>query len=490
MNDRNDNNDKKNPAQLPSEVAQLIDRRSLIAPGAAVVVGVSGGADSVALLSVLRTLAADPKRAYQLTVAHLDHGLRDESAEDARFVAELARSWELQCIMGSPADWPADESLRKRDGIEGEARRRRYAFLLDAARQVGAGYIAAGHHADDNTETIIERIVRGSHLRGVRGIAPARPIGDGGLMLVRPLLETRRSEIEAYCQRQNLTWRTDHTNADTAFRRNFIRHELLPLLRERMNPAVDDALRRLASAAGEVEDFLASAGEDALARAIVEFQQQPSRLALSAVAIAAEKDIIRSYAMRSALEKMGVGMRAITTERIEELAGLAEASAGSAVALPGNILARRERDEIIIESPTCEEVIAVEPVMLTCPGETTVGDLTVICTIEAFDEQAYRDHLANRPAGAELLDADKLSTSGPLICRPRCDGDSFVPLGSPGRQSVSDMLTNLKLPARARRQVRCICDSEGIIYLAPCRIADRVKITPKTSSILRIQLQT
>ncbi|MDY6913038.1 MAG: tRNA lysidine(34) synthetase TilS [Planctomycetota bacterium] len=462
---------------------RFIDRKNLIAPKSGIVAAVSGGADSVAMLAAMRELAAESGRAYRLTVAHLNHTLRDGSDADAEFVAGLAERFSLPCII-ERCD-VAGESQRTGQGIEQAARMLRYKFLREAAERVKASYVATGHHADDNVETILFRIVRGTHLRGLAGMPVSRRLGDSDVLLVRPLLECRRSELQAYCLRLGLNWRTDPTNADTGYRRNFIRHKLLPTLRDRLNPRTDEALIRLAAAAKQADGFVSELADKLLAEATR--RQGENRIVLEAAVLAEGAPLLRQYAMRSALERLGAALRMIGADRLAELADLAEAEGSSAVTLPAGFIARRDGEEVIIESagrqhsPLPEAVIAIN-----CPGSSSLADgREVSCRIEPLDRAAFESHCRNHPSGVEMLDADLVS--GQLICRPRRDGDAFVPLGAPGRQTVSDFLTNLKLPPQQRERVRCICDEIGVVYFAPLRIDDRVKVRPSTRRVLHIK---
>ncbi len=473
---------------LIEAAASFIDARGLLSRGEAVLVAVSGGADSVALLAALRELARRPGRAYRLTAAHLNHRLRDDADADAEFVAELARGWEIPCIVAS-RDVPG-AAAGETGGVEAAARRLRYEFLAEAAATCGASAVAVGHHADDNAETILYRIVRGTHLRGLSGIPAKRPLAGGAVRLVRPLLEVRREEIEACCRRAGLTWRTDETNIDTAYRRNFVRHELLPLLRERLNARADDALLRLARAAGEVEAHLAQQGSAALVRARKRGRESfcsASPSFLSAASLAGEPAVVRTYALRAALEQLHLPLGELTAERLAELAELPQSPPPAAVSLPGGFLARREGGLLIIEARGPEAGPTEWQTVLQCPGRTLLPDgRAVACEIGELDPAAFQAHCRDRPEGVEMLDAD--SIRGRLICRRRREGDAFVPLGAPGRKSVSDFLTDLKLPRRLRDEALCIADEAGLVYLAPLRIAERAKVTPATQRLLRIEM--
>jgi tRNA(Ile)-lysidine synthase len=473
--------------ELVADVAGFIDRRSLLRCGQGVVVGVSGGPDSVALLAVLRDLAAQAGRGYRLTAAHLDHQLRPAAAEEARFVARLAGAWGIACVVEA-RDVRAAAGAGGQ-GIEAAARGLRYEFLAAVAARCGADAVAVGHHADDNVETILQRIVRGTHLRGLAGIPASRVLGHGGPLLVRPMLQVRRERIEAFCRRRGLEWRTDESNADPAYRRNFIRHELLPLLRARLNERTEEALLRLAAAAAAAEQHLEQEGRQALARAIR--HRTDRRIVLAASALTVEDEIVRTYALRAALEDLHAPLGDVTGDLLAELADLPLSPAPAAVTLPGRFLARREGGELVIEAtPPPGDLAPGEYTRgfdLQCPGRTTLPDgRCVVASVAAFSGPAFVAHCISHAPGAELMDAD--SIHGRLVCRPRRDGDQFVPLGSPGTQTVSDFLTNARLPQRQREQVLCLCDEQGIIYLAPLRIADRVRVTDQTRSVLRVEI--
>jgi len=472
---------------------RLLRTRRLLPPRACVIVGVSGGADSLALLSALRDLAGGEGRRWRLSVAHLHHGLRGEADADAEYVAELAAEWRLECdVERRDARQAARDSGRS---VEDAARMLRYEFLAAVAARRSATHVAVGHHADDNAETVLYRILRGTHLRGLAGIPASRALAGCDATLIRPLLASRREEVEAFCARRGLVPRIDATNADTRYRRNFIRHELLPLIRERLNPRADEALLRLAAAADEAERLLAAQAD----RLLAEVEDDPAVLA-------AADPLVRKYAMRTLAERAGVPMRSLGSDRLAELSDLPLADGPPAVPLPGGFVARRDAGRVAIEPPgsvarapraACgpcpsdarlgkQAVAPASPVELNCPGETRLPDgRRVRCTVEPF-QPAVRDVHCREPLpGVELLDADQLR--GHLLCRPRRDGDAFVPLGAPGRQTVSDFLTNAKLPRAEREAVRCICDDLGLVYLAPLRIDERVKLTAATERVLRIE---
>jgi len=209
-----------------------------------VLVALSGGGDSVALLRALKALKSGG--AGRLSAAHLNHALRPDADDDQKFVVELCRSLDIHCEVGriEVAQQPTGGV-----GLEAVARRCRYQFLQEAAGRLGARFVAVAHTADDQIETILHRILRGTGVRGLAGMARARPLGHAAL--IRPMLGVRREEVLDYLAALGQPFRDDQSNRDPRFTRNRIRGKLLPLLRKHFNPGVDDALLRLGALAGQ-----------------------------------------------------------------------------------------------------------------------------------------------------------------------------------------------------------------------------------------------
>ncbi|MHC4564060.1 MAG: tRNA lysidine(34) synthetase TilS [Planctomycetota bacterium] len=465
-------------------VADTIDNERLIAPSSRLVVGVSGGVDSVVLLDVLATLAKQPDRRYHLTVGHLNHALRDEANADADFVAQLAKRYALSADIERRD--VAGAARQTGQSIETAGRTARYEFLHSLAAALDASYVAVAHHADDNIETVLHRLLRGTHLRGLAGIPIRRPLAGSAIELVRPMLLCHRSGILAYAERAGLQWREDPTNIDTRYRRNFIRHELLPMLRDRLNPRVDEALIRLAGSADEAEDHLSQLGLAAFQHARLA-DPPTGGVAMDALALREHPAIEQTYAVRCAIELLDAPLGAVTGEHLAALTDLIAAEPGDAVSLPGRLAARRQGDQLLI-APVAEPTEQADwqaPIALVAAGTTDLPNGAAIdAQIGPIDRSEFAEHCRCRQAGVEYLDAD--AVVGPLICRPRQEGDVFHPLGAPGRQSVSDFLTNAKVPADQRGDVVCVCDDAGIVCVLPLRIDQRVKVSDATQRVIRL----
>jgi tRNA(Ile)-lysidine synthase len=309
-----------------------------------VLVAVSGGADSIALLRGLAALRRPgPGR---LIVAHLNHALRPESAEDERFVVELSRDLSLNCEVGRAN--VAERAAEIGDGVEAAARHARYEFLQATAERLGARYVATAHTADDQAETILHRVLRGTGLAGLAGIPRSRPLGPA-VTLLRPMLGLRRADVTAYLAELEQPFREDKTNADCRFTRNRLRHDLLPQLAEEYNPQAAEALLRLGRLAGEAHSVVSSIAESMLAATLRE--QSPDRLSINCRALQGHSPYLVREALLLAWRSQGWPEQAMGLEQWDQLAALVRqqpAATANMLTLPGAILATRSRDELTL----------------------------------------------------------------------------------------------------------------------------------------------
>lgn len=331
----------QNPESFEQRLADAIDEEHLIPCGASVLLGVSGGVDSVALLHAMHSLMRRGGD-FKITVAHLDHCLREASAGDASFVADLAEKLDVKCIIQRRDVAELGEQLG--EGLEHAGRVARFDFFREAAKRCGASIVALAHHADDNVETILFRILRGTALRGLAGILPSRDL-QPGLKIIRPMLKFHRTEIVEYCRGQNLNWREDHTNDESFYRRNFIRNELLPLIRGRINPRVDEALLRLGSLGGQVEELLTTQGRKILEDSIS--HRDAERILIDVNMISTAESIVRKTAYRLALQDLDAPQRNLTGEHLASIDRLLTGS-DRVVNLPGQFSARREPSQLLL----------------------------------------------------------------------------------------------------------------------------------------------
>lgn len=308
-----------------------------------VLVAVSGGPDSVALLRGLASIdgrGAGGQGEGQLIAAHFNHGLRGEqAAADEAFVIELCQRLQIGCRVGRAGENGGGAAL------SGEAalRTARYQFLSDAARHVGARYVATGHTADDQAETVLHRIVRGTGIAGLAGMRRHRQLIPG-VSLVRPLLNVSRREVLDYLAGIGQSYREDHSNADLRYTRNRLRHKLLPHLAAKYNPGVVDAVTRLAALAGEVQDVMARLVDDLSTRCVM--ADGPGEVTLDCDVLASAPRFLVRELLIAIWRRQGWSLQAMGFQRWEELAELVLASPEVLPlwkkVFPGPVVATRE----------------------------------------------------------------------------------------------------------------------------------------------------
>lgn len=307
-----------------------------------VLVAVSGGADSVALLRALAALrVAGPGR---LVVAHFNHQLRPEAGDDERFVVELAKELGIECQVGR-AD-VARHAAEEGNGVEAAARNARYAFLQAAAERLGARYVATAHTADDQAETILHRALRGTGLAGLAGMPRSRSLGPA-VTLIRPMLGLFRSDVAGYLQEIRQPFREDETNSDLRFTRNRLRHDLLPQLAEEYNPQAREALLRLGRLAGEAQNVIAGLANDLLVRCLVE--ARPDSIRLDRRPLLDQAPYLVREVLLAAWRSQGWPEQGMGLEQWDRLSGLTVGdSENRSCTLPGAIRATREGEELTL----------------------------------------------------------------------------------------------------------------------------------------------
>lgn len=325
-------------------------RERLIPPECRVLLAVSGGPDSVALAVGWTELHGTER----VTIAHFDHGLREDSTLDAAYVAALAADLGIPFALGHP---PTPIAARARGSLEGAARAARYRFLVDAARAANATHIVTGHTQDDQVETILFSLLRGTGPRGLAGMPARRSLGDK-VVLARPLLEIPRASVERFLESRGRTARVDQSNADPRFARNRLRNELLPWLRARCNPRVDEALLRLAGHAGAMAAILDQLADQLLERSLR--YQDRARVELEAQTFRHANRLIATHAFKRLLERQGWPRAGIGQAELERLADLAQPAGPRAWDLPRGLRAQLVGDVIRVTFP---EPAAENPAM-------------------------------------------------------------------------------------------------------------------------------
>ena len=471
------------------ELERWFENHELLGPRTCWIVGVSGGSDSVLLLHAMRRLSELRQLGWKLHVAHLHHGLRGEDAdEDHDFVAALARRLNLPHHV-ERVDIPA-EIAAGGGSTEEVARRLRYEFLERTALKVEAAGVAVGHHADDDAETILHRICRGTGIRGLAGMRDRRPIQDGSrIQLIRPFLMRRRAAVEELCRSNDIEYRTDSTNLGDGNTRGRVRNIVMPLLREQLNPNVAESLLRLAEQARWLETYLRDAAARIFDSLVV--SDQNDRIILNTRALLSKQRIIQAEVIRRAVALLPGGVLDLSFTNVEDVLRLAEDRAsGKELHLPGSVLVRKVYDRLEFrDRDAVEDKTTLTPVFVQCPGVTPLPRIDAELITELCEVDANRIEMLRKSAHPCEQWIDYHRVQEPLMVRGRREGDRFHPLGAPGSKSLSDFFIDEKIEPPLRARTGVLCDQSGVIWVMPMRLDERVKLRPATRLALRLVLK-
>jgi tRNA(Ile)-lysidine synthase len=453
------------------KVRAWIDKHKLLQEEDKIVVACSGGPDSLALLHILARFRLEYN--ISIVVAHVDHMLRgEESAMEAAFVVDFCAKRNLICYHKA-INVP---QVIKETAMSGEeaARVVRYQYLRQIAEQLGDAKIATGHHRDDQAETVLMNMLRGSGSAGIRGIQPIN--GD----VIRPLLSVSRAEIIAYCEVEQLEPRFDSSNSQLNYLRNRIRIHLLPELEKQYNSTVKDALCKTATIIGDEHDFIQKTAKTVWAQVVKECE---NRLFIAAEPMKSVHSAIKREIFRLAIEKKQGSLTGISFYHVETLIEmLFNGRVGSVIRLPGGLTISKSYDGLYVgENPLSQaRKMEYSGQELIVPGNTQVSELGIQVIAEMTGT-----FVKSQPWVA-VFDVDELSL--PLFVRTRRIGDRFQPLGFKGSKKVKEFFIDEKVPRQVRDTVPIICDSQGIIWIGGYRQGENGKATDKTKNFLVLRI--
>ena len=482
------------------EIRRIIRRFDLLPRGETIVVGVSGGPDSLCLLHALSVLREEFE--VGLHVAHLHHGLRGADADaDAEFVSELTAQGELPCTIGRRD--VAAVAREHRLSIEEAARHARYAFLAETAQGIGSHIIAVAHNADDQAESVLMHFLRGSGTAGLRGMlhksnisdfrlqvaGPQSPIPNPQLLLIRPLLSIPRADVERHCREHDLRPRFDASNLDTTFFRNRLRHELLPLL-ETYNPNIREVLRRTADVVAAEAEILRGETQQAWRETAI----SDSNIAVT-FRLGAWRNLppaMQRATLREAIRRLRPSLRNINFVHVDDAVSQVNAArTGARASLPQRLMLSVGYDTFTIANagyvpdlpdwPLLE--VGTQIVRVTLPGITPLPGSEWSLETVALDK--WSDEVfANPDPWTAYLDGEAAGFT--LSIRTRAPGDEFHPQGMPSPLRLTNWMTNVKIPRRVRDRLPLVVAGERIAWVTGHRIGQPFTIKASTRRILRL----
>jgi tRNA(Ile)-lysidine synthase len=456
------------------KIKKTIKRYGMLERGDRVLVCVSGGMDSTCLLHTLVELKEG--LGIDLIVCHLNHCLRgDESLRDERFVAGLARQFNLLCEVKR-------EKIKsiKRKMIEGSiqevARVVRYGFFEKAAKMHGATKIALGHNSDDNAETIIMRIIRGSSVAGLKGIPPVRG------RYIRPLIDTSREEIERYVKKLKIRYIEDSSNQEKDYLRNRIRNELIPLIEKEYNPNIKDTLNRTASIISMDNEYMDNETDRLLEDAVLERGTDSVTLSMKALLTIPEAIMMRIFIRElSQLYKIPTD---ISSAHLESMSRVVKGGSPNArIDLPNGLRLVREYGHIILTRKVFERPLKFEG-ELKIPGTTYFEEISTRLETKILKKTPV--DIAKSDKERAYFDFDRLSMPIRIRCfRP---GDRLLPMGMKGHKKIKDLFIDCKIPGPLRQKIPILIAGEDIIWVAGVRQSEVGKVIETTKTVLKVTI--
>ncbi|MCP4266512.1 MAG: tRNA lysidine(34) synthetase TilS [Candidatus Brocadiaceae bacterium] len=478
--------------QLREHIEAVIKENNLFLPNDRILLGVSGGPDSVALLNLLFDVNRVKPSYSDIIVAHLNHSIRGKEAdEDERFVNNLVKKFGFS-IVTEKRDIKEIACDRK-ISLEEAAREERYMFFESVATRVDANIVAVGHNADDNAETILHRIIRGTGIVGISGIKLKRKLTqDSTIELVRPLLFTWRKDIIAYLKEKNISYRVDSTNVEIDKFRNKIRAELIPHLEKDYNPKIKKSLVKLGETAKRNSDFL-SAKANALYKECLLDEGKIDKyfdfgeIVFDVYKLKKAPQILQQIVIREAIVRLKIPLKKISYKNYEKILDIINSqkiSSNNVVKDYLNIRITNNALHLSKDKYYTEEVSILSETVITIPGETILAEINsvIIMEIRETKDGFLEEFKRKKTKHDEAVDLDKIKM--PLTVRTRMSGDRFCPLGSTGAQKVKDFFINNKVPVLERDTIPIITMSGRPIWIVGFRVDGRIRVTKETKNIL------
>jgi tRNA(Ile)-lysidine synthase len=468
-------------SHIPASVAAKLREKGLCLRGTRLLIAVSGGADSMALLHLVSQLATE--HALHLHIVHMNHGIRQDASIDQDLVAATCREYGWPCTT-TFIDVPA-ASRASGASIEMEARQQRYAFFKTIYTSERAHALLTGHNRNDQSETILLNLARGCSPAALAGIA--EDTTRSGMRIVRPLLSCNKDDIINYLQSRGLAWRVDTTNTDLAYKRNAIRHAMLPLMRQHLNPQLDDAFQRCATLAKADEELLQTLAHDAAPGVIP--ADEPDSLRLSVYRELPEpirRRILLQWLWRQDL----ISSHSLHYDLIRQTDLLAMQSAGGRqIPLPAGKHIQHAYDRLVIlgtapDKLTCREI---SPHILPLSGCITIPSPG--CKVQTSQQFGFKKEPTTRPGTLPACCFIRPPANNEvLLIRTRKDGDRIQMTGTSGHQKLQDILTDYKIPSYERDRIPLLATQKGLVWIPGLRISKEWTVAGSDAPSLKIRI--
>lgn len=462
------------------KVKDYVQKHHLITQGDQVILGLSGGADSVCLLFVLLKLQKEIP--FTLAAVHINHQLRGEEAlRDQQYVENLCKK------LAIPLKIESVEVLKvaklEKLGIEEAGRKVRYQVFESYAREIGANKIALAHHQNDQAETMLYHLARGTDLAG---LAPMRPKRG---RYIRPLLCMSRKEIEHYLEKNNIEYVTDSSNLEDHYMRNRVRHHVVEYMEEQINEQAVAHMCETAQAMGELYEYLL----DEAVKKLDQFGREEQGGIYLKQALFSEPKVITGYTVREAVRQLSGSLKDVTREHVNQTLLLADRVVGKEVHLPYGLIARKEYGGIWIGSRAQEiyggetrsereEFIMIPALEPHQSSQIKWNNYEIICSAEPWNLQEIPEKKYTK-----WFDYDKIKST--LMIRYRQTGDQIRINDQGGRKKLKDYFIDVKIPQKQRDSIPLLCCGQDVLWIVGYRISEAYKVTKETKNIFKIQIR-
>ncbi|MGB8226187.1 MAG: tRNA lysidine(34) synthetase TilS [Sedimentisphaerales bacterium] len=469
-------------AVIERKIEDFIRQNNLLPNRSKTLLAISGGADSVALFKILVNLKLSGRIKNDFHIAHINHQLRGEkSLEDEEFVKTLAKQHNLPVTVErvNVKKYAKENKL----SIETAARFLRLEKLTATAKKNNCSCVATAHQKNDNAETIIHRLLRGTGFKGLAGIRPKTVLH--GITFIRPLLYLDRNEIEDYLVSQNIKWQTDHTNLDCRFTRNRIRHRLVPFLQKQSADNIVESLFVLSQRCLALSEKIESRAKAAEKKCLIE--QLEHFVSVDIEKFNAYPSFLKVEIIQNALQRCGIGLQKITNVHYGRIIKfLKECRTGKTLQLPDKAIIKKQQSSFYLgrPQPPAEES---ESVLLKIPGSICFADWIIETEILPADKCDIKLLKQKKDNFIEWFDLQQIKP--PLTIRCRQKGDKFRPFGRDVSKKIGKFITSAKLDLDQKKKTFLVCDSEKILWLVPIRRSNEAVITDKSRLLLQIKVK-
>ncbi|MGB5822966.1 MAG: tRNA lysidine(34) synthetase TilS [Proteocatella sp.] len=461
---------------VENKVIETIKRENLISRNDKIIVALSGGPDSVCLLHILSKLSKE----YGVTIyaAHLNHQIRGTAAhKDALYAMDLCAKLGIRYFVKS-LDVPTYSKENKLSLEEG-ARILRYEMLFELKNELSAHKIAVAHNLDDQAETVIMRIMRGTGLTGLKGMEYKRPDG-----IIRPLMDVLKKNIETYCRVNELHPRIDHTNLEDEYTRNKIRIHLLPYIQKEYAPNIKETLSRMANGLREDSLFIENIANEKFEKIASLIDDETVRIDLDL--LESEDVVITKRIIRNAYKHIEGSYNGLETVHLDDVIELIQNQRKNAkINLPKGIIADKKSSYLYLTKKEIKNEPIEYEIEIPINKITIVEELGIRVEVQKISKEKSKMF----STGSSTKSFDIAKVSGKLIIRNRRNGDKIKPLGLGGTKKIKDILIDSKVPLELRNNVPLICDDEKILWIVGHCISEEAKISELTEEVFRISIK-